>query len=65
MVDEIEKEMHREAGREVTSAQIGEMVMERLQNIDKVAYIRFASVYRNFEDPAAFVKEVKEISLGG
>jgi transcriptional repressor NrdR len=63
LLDEVEKEVHREAGREVTSAHIGEMVMDRLQRVDKVAYIRFASVYRKFEDLSEFVKEVNEISV--
>jgi len=65
MVDEIEKEIHREAGREVLSSKVGEMVMEKLQAADKVAYVRFASVYRKFEDPSEFIKHVKEISVGG
>jgi transcriptional repressor NrdR len=63
MVDEVEKEIHREAGREVLSSKIGEMVMDRLQKADKIAYIRFASVYRKFEDISEFIKEVKEITL--
>jgi len=63
LVDEIEREMHREVGREVPTAQIGEMVMERLHDIDKIAYVRFASVYRKFEDLSEFVKEIKEISI--
>ncbi len=63
MVDEIEREIHREVGREVPTAQIGEMVMDRLQKIDKIAYIRFASVYRKFEDLSEFLKEIKEISI--
>ncbi len=62
MIDEIEKEIHREAGREVSTANIGEMVMDRLQGIDKIAYVRFASVYRKFEHVSEFVKEIKEIS---
>jgi transcriptional repressor NrdR len=65
MVDEIEKQIHREAGREVLSSSIGEMVMEKLQGMDKVAYVRFASVYRKFEDPSEFIKHVKEISVRG
>lgn len=65
LVDEIERDIHREAGREVISSKIGEMVMDKLQAIDKIAYIRFASVYRKFEDPSEFIKEVKEISIGG
>ncbi|MFC1540535.1 transcriptional regulator NrdR [Candidatus Margulisiibacteriota bacterium] len=65
IVDEIERELHREAGREVNSAKIGELVMDKIQEIDKIAYVRFASVYRKFENLSEFVKEVKEISLGG
>lgn len=59
---EIEKELHREAGREVSSSKIGELVMEKLQSADKVAYIRFASVYRKFEHVSEFVEEVKELT---
>ncbi|MFA6431769.1 MAG: transcriptional regulator NrdR [Candidatus Margulisiibacteriota bacterium] len=62
VVDEIERELHREAGREVLSSKIGSLVMEKLQELDKVAYIRFASVYRKFEDISEFLKEVKELS---
>jgi len=62
VVDEIERELHREAGREVLSSKIGVLVMEKLQELDKVAYIRFASVYRKFEDISDFLKEVKELS---
>ncbi|NQT28946.1 MAG: transcriptional repressor NrdR [Candidatus Saganbacteria bacterium] len=65
LLDEIEKEIHREAGREVASSKIGELVMDRLQKVDKIAYVRFATVYRKFEDLSEFVKEVKEISIGG
>ena len=65
MIDEIEMEIHREEGREVTTAKIGEMVMEKLQRVDKIAYIRFASVYRKFESMAEFVKEIEEITIGG
>jgi transcriptional repressor NrdR len=64
IVDEIEKELHREAGREVMSSKIGELVMEKLQAADKVAYIRFASVYRKFEHVSEFLKEVKELTAG-
>jgi transcriptional repressor NrdR len=65
MVDEVEKEIHREDGREVMSSKIGEMLMDKLTKIDKIAYIRFASVYRKFEDLSEFIKEVKEITVGG
>jgi transcriptional repressor NrdR len=62
IVDEIEKELHREGGREVMSSKIGELVMEKLHAADKVAYIRFASVYRKFEHVSEFLKEVKELT---
>ena len=65
LVDEVKKDVHREAGREVLSFKIGEMVMEKLQGVDKIAYVRFASVYRKFEDPSEFIEHVKEISIGG
>ncbi|MBN3032561.1 MAG: transcriptional repressor NrdR [Candidatus Saganbacteria bacterium] len=64
IVDEIEKALHREAGREALSSKIGELVMEKLQAADKVAYIRFASVYRKFEHVSEFLKEVKELTAG-
>jgi transcriptional repressor NrdR len=48
--------------REVSSQQLGELVMGELKKLDKVAYIRFASVYRNFEDIDAFSKAIKEVS---
>ena len=64
-VEEIEKQIYREEGREVMSSKIGDLVMEKLQGADKIAYIRFASVYRKFEDLSEFIKEVKEISIGG
>jgi transcriptional repressor NrdR len=62
IVEEIGKELHREEGREVLSSRIGELVMEKLQEVDKVAYIRFASVYRKFEHVSEFLKEVKELT---
>jgi len=63
MIDEIEKEIHREEGREVMSSKIGELVMAKLHAADKIAYVRFASVYRKFEDISEFVKEVKGITI--
>jgi len=48
--------------REIPSEKIGEMVMQELKKIDKVAYVRFASVYRNFEDVDAFSELVREVS---
>lgn len=51
--------------REITTAELGELVLEKLYEIDKVAYIRFASVYRHFENLDEFIKEVKNIKLRG
>ena len=51
--------------REVTTAQLGELVLEKLYSIDKVAYIRFASVYRHFETLEEFITEVKNIEKRG
>ena len=48
--------------REIPSEKVGEMVMRELKKLDKVAYIRFASVYRNFEDVDAFSKAIREVS---
>ena len=51
--------------REITTTQLGELVLEKLYNIDKVSYIRFASVYRHFETLDEFIKEVKDIEKRG
>jgi len=47
--------------REISSRQVGEWVMEELRNLDQVAYVRFASVYRSFEDVSAFQKEIQRL----
>ncbi|HEX7119947.1 MAG TPA: transcriptional regulator NrdR [Longimicrobiales bacterium] len=62
MVDEIEDELSRRTQDEVESGVIGGMVMERLKRRDHVAYVRFASVYRNFQDIDEFVEELRELS---
>ncbi len=62
LVHSIERDIQKIRGGELTSAEIGEIVMKRLKTFDKVAYIRFASVYRSFEDVGAFAKELKNIS---
>ena len=59
IVDEIEDELSRQAGVEVASALIGELVMERIKPLDRVAYVRFASVYREFKDVREFVEELR------
>lgn len=61
MVDEIEKKLLDGAQKEVSTSQIGEEMMRRLQELDKVAYVRFASVYRDFKDIDEFVSELTEL----
>lgn len=61
MVDEIEKEVRCGFSEEIAAKEIGEKVMKRLHEMDKVAYVRFASVYRQFEDVSDFVDEVKSM----
>lgn len=57
---EIEQTIQNELEREVSTDRIGEMVMERLKPLDEVAYIRFASVYRRFQDVRSFVHEINK-----
>ena len=57
---EIEQTLQNTLEREVTTDKIGEMVMERIKTIDEVAYIRFASVYRRFQDVGGFVREINQ-----
>ena len=61
IVDEIETRLHEIEERELPTAQIGALVMERLRELDKVAYVRFASVYRKFEDVDEFLHELKSL----
>ena len=61
MVDEIESMVHDTQEREVEAQAIGERVMERLRELDKVAYVRFASVYRRFEDVQEFMSELRDL----
>jgi transcriptional repressor NrdR len=61
IVDEIEQLVHDSPDREVEAVAVGERVMERLRELDKVAYVRFASVYRQFEDVEAFMSELREL----
>ena len=58
IVDEIETRLHDTEEREMATRQIGALVMERLRELDKVAYVRFASVYKGFEDLTDFEREV-------
>jgi transcriptional repressor NrdR len=59
LVDDVEKMVLDSPEREVETRAIGELVMERLKELDKVAYVRFASVYRQFEDVQEFMSELK------
>ena len=61
IADRVEEKVFRSFDKEVTSAFIGESVMEQLGKVDKVAYIRFASVYRDFRDAGELIKEVSEV----
>ncbi|MDD2993657.1 MAG: transcriptional repressor NrdR [Clostridiales bacterium] len=60
-VDEIEQTLLNTLNREVTSLEIGELAMAQLKKIDEVAYVRFASVYRQFSDINTFMDELKEL----
>ncbi|MCR5647926.1 MAG: transcriptional regulator NrdR [Oscillospiraceae bacterium] len=61
IVDDIEQELQNSLEREVSSVTIGEMVMDRLKNLDEVAYVRFASVYRQFKDINTFMDELNKL----
>ena len=61
VVDSIETEIFNLGEKEVSSQYIGELVMERLKDLDPVAYVRFASIYREFKDVNTFVDEIKKI----
>ncbi len=61
IVLDVEKRIHSLSRGEVTSKQVGEVVMDILKDIDEVAYVRFASVYRKFQDKAQFVDELKRM----
>lgn len=60
-IDAIETQIFNEGEREIPSARIGEIVMEHLKDLDGVAYVRFASVYREFKDVNTFMDELKKI----
>ena len=61
IVDEIEVELSNSLEKEITSVYIGEMVMNKLKDVDEVAYVRFASVYRQFKDLNTFMNELKKL----
>ena len=61
MIDEVEAGIFKKEAREISSREIGEMVMEKLKDLDSVAYERFASVYREFKDVNTFMDELKKM----
>ena len=61
LVDDIQKKVYNSLAQEISSKEIGEMVCEGLKNIDEVAYVRFASVYRSFTDTTSFMKELESM----
>ena len=61
LVDEVETEIFNREEKEVPSAVIGELVMDKLKNLEAVAYVRFASVYREFKDINTFMDELKKV----
>jgi transcriptional repressor NrdR len=61
IADDIEKELYNSMDKEIESKKIGEMVMNRLKKIDDVAYVRFASVYRQFKDINTFLEELNKL----
>ena len=65
MIDEIETVLQNSLDREVSSEKIGQLVMEKLKKIDEVAYVRFASVYRQFKDINTFMKELNKLLSNG
>ena len=63
IADEIEQELQSKLDRETSSEDIGEMVMNKLKDVDEVAYVRFASVYRSFKDINTFMQELSNLLM--
>ena len=61
MINDIEEQLRRRGKKEVKSSVIGELIMKKIKKLDNVAYIRFASVYRDFQDIKDFKKELKDL----
>lgn len=61
IVASVERAIQKKSDREVSSSRVGELIMEKLKALDDVAYVRFASVYRQFQDVGQFMKELKDI----
>lgn len=63
VVDAVEARLGDNPDREISTTEIGEMLMDRLKGLDKIAYVRFASVYRDFQDVEAFLNELKTLVM--
>ena len=63
LVDAVESRLSDNPEREITTTDVGEMLMDKLKGLDKIAYVRFASVYRDFQDVEAFLNELKHLVL--
>lgn len=61
IADEIEQTLQNDMSREIPSARIGELVMDKLKDVDEVSYVRFASVYRQFKDISTFMEELNKL----
>ena len=61
LAEQVEEELFRHGGAEVSSRRVGELTMHRLRQLDKVAYVRYASVYREFQDLGQFIDEVYDV----
>lgn len=64
LVEEIEKELQNNLNGEIKSDQLGEIIMMKLKDLDEVAYVRFTSVYKEFNDLKSFLNEIEDISKG-
>jgi transcriptional repressor NrdR len=64
IVDLVEKEAQEVPEREISTSEVGKIIMKRLKQLDKVAYVRFASVYLEFEDVSEFMTELKDLVRG-
>ena len=65
VVDAVESALAENPDRELSTAAVGELVLERLKRLDKIAYVRFASVYRDFQDAESFLVELKDLFREG
>ncbi len=63
MIDEVEVEIFNREAKEISSSEIGEIVVDKIRDLDPVAYVRFASVYREFKDVNTFLNELKKMMV--